>query len=263
MGRARRLESHADFRRALKNGRGIGQSSSYKPWIRTQDVPNITFSDKIQGLTVDRVFHSLSPIEEELFYQLDFQNSVIDIREQFPILPIDLSLLVSHLLEIDHPIIPKVVGRPTTVMTTDFLVTRKSDNKLRLEAYCVKPIDALENIRTLEKVEVERVIWQLLGVHFHIYVGSKKGRIRAKNIKWFTDPLRHGFESHDVLEDKVCRSIAEGFASIEELTFVAMEKTGQDAIHAQNLIRTLFAKKKIKTDLDVDIVEQGCCYVRK
>ena len=263
MGRGRKLESHSDFRRAIKSGYGIGNQNDYTPWLRAQDIPNIAFSDKIKGLTVQRVFHTLSPIEEQLFYQLDFQSSVVDIREQFPILPLDVSLLVAHLLEIEHPKLTKVKGTPTNVMTTDFLVTRKKGKKRYLSAYSVKPKDKMDDIRVVEKLEIERVVWQLLGVPFYIYIGSEKGRIRAKNIKWFTDPLRHGSEFNEAYESRVADEISEGFSSIEELTFLAMEKTDLDAIQAQNLIRTLFAKKILKTDLTDDLVEQGICYVKK
>ena len=88
MSRGRKLEDLADFQRALRNKYGLGEGDSYKPWLRVQDVRSQGNSGKIQGIKVNREHHMLSEHESCFFYIAEFCDSVIDIREQFPLLPL-------------------------------------------------------------------------------------------------------------------------------------------------------------------------------
>ncbi len=55
------------------------------------------------------------------WYALDWAPSVVDIREQFPLLPIEDTLRIAERLGYRHPRHPQT--RRPIVMTTDFLVT--------------------------------------------------------------------------------------------------------------------------------------------
>jgi hypothetical protein len=103
MDRGRKLESLKDFERALKNKYGIGQGSEYKPWIRIQDVKSPGTRSLIYGRKSQRSHHMLSSIESEHFYLAEFSNSVVDIREQFPLLPLNYTQKIANILGVEHP----------------------------------------------------------------------------------------------------------------------------------------------------------------
>ena len=88
MARGRKLEALADYQRALKKKFGLGEGHEYMPWLRVQDVNSRGNSAKIDGIKSNRTHHTLSEHETCFFYLAEFSDSVIDIREQFPLLPL-------------------------------------------------------------------------------------------------------------------------------------------------------------------------------
>lgn len=184
----RKLETIEDYQRALRNKYGIGNGKSYKPWFRPQDLPSQGIRSSILGRKTGRQHHTASLIESQLFYILDFHPNVVDIREQFPILPLNYSQKIAKFLEVDHPSINKT--NSPFIMTTDFLVTVMSHGLRSYIAISVKPENKLEDQRVREKQDIERVCWQLLGVPFKIFFGNEKTEIESNNISWATAPFR-------------------------------------------------------------------------
>lgn len=135
MGRRRKLETLDDFQRALKNKYGLGEGDCYKPWLRVQDVRSIGNSAKIQGIKAKREHHMLSEHESCFFYIAEFCDSIIDIREQFPLLPLNLSVKIAKTIGVNHPVIPNT--KSLNVVTTDFVLTRTDGVKTWHEAVSV------------------------------------------------------------------------------------------------------------------------------
>ena len=101
---ARKFRNIDDFQRHLKNKYGVGEREMYKPWFTVKDVKNNkAFRKEINGVTVPRKYHFLSSLEYMLFLVMDFRNDVIDIREQFPLLPLSLSRKIALQLGVEHP----------------------------------------------------------------------------------------------------------------------------------------------------------------
>ncbi len=121
MATGRRLKTLDDFNRSLKNKYGVGVGTEYKPWLRIQDVASRGIRSQIWGRKTNRVHHLLSSIESQFFYLAEFSDSVTDIREQFPLLPITLSNKIAVTLGVEHPKVP--VNGELNIMTTDFLLT--------------------------------------------------------------------------------------------------------------------------------------------
>jgi hypothetical protein len=71
--------------RFTKEGRGQGTGGNYKPWLTIQDVPSRGRAARPTGWKTGRVHHFLSDIETAVFYLLDWEDHVLDIREQFPL----------------------------------------------------------------------------------------------------------------------------------------------------------------------------------
>jgi hypothetical protein len=75
---------------------------------------------RIKGCVTGRVHHLLSDLGAKVFYAFDFSPSVLDIREQFPLLPLEDTLAIAEECRVSHPADPGT--KHPVVMTTDLLV---------------------------------------------------------------------------------------------------------------------------------------------
>src|ERR1039458_2516666 len=105
--------------RRIAAGFGQGEGASYKPWLRISDVPSKGTCTIITGWRHGREHHLLSRNERNYFYCLEWQDDVEEVREQFPLLPLQRTLEIAASLGFKHP---SDRGKPI-VMTTDFLKT--------------------------------------------------------------------------------------------------------------------------------------------
>lgn len=142
----------------IKEGRGTGIGKEYIPWIRIQDVASLGRVTRVKGIKTGRQHELLSDMERNFFYILEFSSDVIDIREQYPLLPIEDTMDIAMELGITHPKDPKT--NEPIVMTTDFLITINNNGKYVEVARTIKSKDDLINKRILEKFEIERLYWK-------------------------------------------------------------------------------------------------------
>ncbi|MDK2751700.1 MAG: TnsA endonuclease N-terminal domain-containing protein [Halomonas meridiana] len=168
--RARRFASQQDIERHVANGFGEGAGSSYVPWLRVQDVPSRGRSHKIQGVKVDRTHHFLSDLERYYFLICEFSEDVVDIREQYPLFPVERAQAIATAIGVRYPRYPKTTV--PYVMTTDFLLTvREPDGSFKSVARTVKYRSDLVgkgSKGTLEKLDVEKRFWNSQGVDWSI-----------------------------------------------------------------------------------------------
>ncbi|MEZ8772953.1 transposase [Vibrio lentus] len=252
----RKLEKLADFKRALKQSYGLGEGANYTPWIRVQDVKSHGHSGKIEGIKSGRTHHTLSEQESCFFYLAEFSDSVIDIREQFPLLPLSLSLKISKSLDIEHPKHP--ITKDPVIMTTDFLLTCSDGQRVWYEAVCVKPREKLSDNRTAEKLDVERVWWELLGVPFHIFCLSELNQIKSRNIQWITDAKRKKYSSTpNEFRDVAKRLLTIGTMQLNEICETFSHELGISQDDALVLLKSLLADKEVTVDLSRPIVLSG------
>ena len=162
--------------------RGKGEGASYKPYIKTREVPSTgtgrILKDKITG----RQMHLLPQAEVYTYYLLRWDDSVVDIREQYP-LELEDTLKIADHLGYKHPHDRK------TSMTTDFLVTyREKDGTKTYKAYSVKASkEILQNDRTVEIQRIEMAYWNLKGIPFEIVFKEDMNRIKVGNIEAVMD----------------------------------------------------------------------------
>nr|WP_194718484.1 TnsA endonuclease N-terminal domain-containing protein [Pseudomonas typographi] len=140
------------------------------PWLRVQDVPSRGRSHKIPGVKIDRMFHLLSDLERAYFLVAEFSEDVVDIREQYPLLPVESTQAIAKAIGVPYPRYPG--SSVPMVMTTDFLLTvRQPDGDFKSVARTIKyqeDLDGEDSTRTLEKLEVERRFWMGQGVDWAI-----------------------------------------------------------------------------------------------
>lgn len=91
----------------LEEGKGTGVGKDYKPWIKIQDVASSGRVTRVKGIKTNRQHELLSGIDGNSSYILDFSNEVIDIREQYSLLPIEETIGIAVELGIKHPNDPK------------------------------------------------------------------------------------------------------------------------------------------------------------
>ncbi|MFG0268662.1 TnsA endonuclease N-terminal domain-containing protein [Pseudomonas sp. zjy_14] len=168
--RGRRFSSKQDVERHIANGFGAGAGAGYMPWLRVQDVPSRGRSWKIQGVKIDRMHHLLSDLERAYLLVLEFSDDVVDIREQYPLLPIESPQAIARAIGVRYPRYMKTTV--PLVMTTDFLLTVKQPNgDFKSVARTIKYQKDLvgeDALRTLQKLEVERRFWMSQGVDWSI-----------------------------------------------------------------------------------------------
>jgi hypothetical protein len=179
----------------LKEGRGSGELSHYKPWLNIHNVPSHGNSTRIKGWTTQRSHHFFSNIEKNYFYLLDWSEAVLDIREQFPLDRKD-TIEIADEKSIQH--IKDDVTETYIPMTTDFLVTMKRKNKVIVVARSIKPVNMLEDERTLEKLEVERAYWEAKDIEWGIVTDKDIPKEFAKNIQWI-----HPFRKLENQEEEI------------------------------------------------------------
>lgn len=167
--RGRRFASKQDIERHIANGFGSGAGIGYAPWLRVQDVPSMGRSHKIPGVKVDRIHHLLSDLERAYLLVCEFSEDVVDIREQYPLLPVESTQAIAKAIGVRYPRY-KSTTLPL-VMTTDFLLTvRQPNGDFKSVARTIKYQQDLnhDSPRTLEKLEVERRFWISQGVDWAI-----------------------------------------------------------------------------------------------
>ena len=140
--------------------RGEGIKENYKPWIHTRELTSgkgvrSSIKDPITG----RTMQLLSQLELRAYLLLRWDDTVTDIREQYP-LDLDATNEIAERLGFSQ------VGNGKIHMTTDFLVTYLDDYENGLTAISIKQDYASLTTRDKEKLVIEKTYWAERGVPF-------------------------------------------------------------------------------------------------
>ncbi len=261
MGRRRALDSIEAYERAIKNGMGLGDKGYYKPWIRVQDVNSRGTSAKIHGIKANRTHHLLSQLEKTFFHLAEFSSSVVDIREQFPLLPLKHSCRIAECLGIKHPIVPGT--KTPNVLTTDFLITKCNSHKNEYIAVSVKPKSELIKPRVLEKLEIEKVWWELLGVPFYIFTSNDKAKTQAKFIAWLTSSIRHNDQVDSELIGLSIELLDIGLVPLKEIINIFEHSFSIKEDKALILFKYLVFNRIIEIDLNCSPLDSDTIIITK
>ena len=171
-----------DIEKMIIEGRGSRAGKEYLPWIRIQDVASTGRVTRVKGIKTDRQHELLSDMERNYFYFLEFSDEVVDIREQYPLLPLEDTLAIAMELGITHPKDPKT--NEPIVMTTDFLITVEHNGEYFEAARTIKSKDDLLNRRINEKFEIERIYWAKKEIDWGIVTDEQIDKTIAHNISF-------------------------------------------------------------------------------
>lgn len=171
------------LQRYIKEGRGSGEGKDYKPWLITQDFPTMGIATRVMGYKTHRMHHFFSNTQLYYFYLLEWDSNVIDIKEHFPLIDIEDTLVEQDNLKIDK-FIDKESKTPY-VITTTFLITIADNNgNNRYVARSIKYASELNKKTTQEKLEIERRYWEAKSIDWGIITNKEINSIRVKNIEW-------------------------------------------------------------------------------
>ena len=242
--------------RFMKEGRGKGEGVEYRPWLTVQDVSALGRSARIHSRKTGREHHLLSDIETAMFLILDWSDSVTDIREQFP-LDREETRRIAAEMGVRHPVDQQ--SRTDIVMTTDFLVTVRAGDKSINVARSIKPAKKLDNIRTLEKQEIERRYWTVKGVDWGVVTDLDMPSQRIKNLRWLHEmqSLQHMTEPHPGYWHDRCSRFLDGLPqasgiSVKQYTRFLGTTQGFGTGESLTVLRHLAANKRIAIDLDAN-----------
>ena len=166
------------YHRLIDEGRGQGTGPNYKPWITIHDFASKGVCSRVWGRKAGRIHHFMSKNETAFFYILDASEKVVDIREQYPLLPVTETVEIADMLGIRHP--RDSVSKYPYVMTSDFVITTTQGYAVR----SVKMVSELENPRVLEKLEIERMYWRRRNIDWRIVTEEQIDFQRARNLEW-------------------------------------------------------------------------------
>lgn len=170
--------TEAQFSKWIKEGRGSGEHADYKPWLTVRDLPSLGRVHRVFGHKSKRTHHLLSDLELAAFLLLEWHREVIQIREQFP-----LDRATTRRLAVDAGIEHPNVGGIDQYMSSDFLVD-SSDEKAPRFVWQAKYASALGDVRTVEKLEVERRYWEEKEYPWYLVTEREIPAVVFKNIQW-------------------------------------------------------------------------------
>lgn len=170
--------TQAQIDRRLKEGRGQGRGSDYKPFIYTRDVSSLGRSHRLFGNKCRRLHHLLSDLELAVFLTLDWSPKIIDIREQFP-LRVEDTVRLAETYGLPHG---KFQGIPQ-VLSSDFLVDFDDPTRPAMALQAKYSAD-LEKPEVIERLELERRYWEEKEISWAIVTEREISRTAFANIQW-------------------------------------------------------------------------------
>lgn len=191
--KTRRKRNRPDFTtergiaRRLQEGRGSGEGSNYKPWFVIREFSSKGYRIATWSHKFGRVVHLFSMLEWWIFLMLEADPTIISLKEQFP-LSRKQTRAIARLLKIRHPKVDKV----DVVMTTDFVVVRRTPTGDRTEAIFVKWRKDLRRRRVVQKLEIERTYHRAEETHFVAMNETNVPRALVNNLDFVRQMMRPG-----------------------------------------------------------------------
>lgn len=135
----------------IKNRLWEKNTSEYVPFLSVRSNPTEGKANRIKGWKTGRDHHFLSRLECAAFYHFEWSDEIVDIKEQYPLLPMEILQNIASAASIEYP---NFANTPI-IMTTDFLIRKVENGKTTYHARTVKPYSKLSDERIIEKFEIE------------------------------------------------------------------------------------------------------------
>lgn len=255
MARKKYHMSEARIRRWIQEGRGKGTGANYKPWYKVSDVPSLGRVHRPWGIKASRQHHFLSDNEYFAFHLFEWNDSIVDIREQFPLLDRGETVEIAARHGIKHPVDPQ--SGALWVLTTDFVLTVKTKDGVNLIARSVKQSESLNNRRTIEKLDIERLYWERREVDWKILTEQQLKNQFTANLAWIYDKEVLSADKENTVVDKMVYQEIPRIMSMEPIMPIKKVCRTIDRLHGYRqgdslaALRRLLWQKKIHVDLNL------------
>jgi hypothetical protein len=243
--------TQAKFERYLKEGRGEGSGKDYKPWHRVREVPSKGRSSRPPGWKTNREHHLLSDNETRLFYLFEWSDTVTDIREQYPLLDLDLARSIADEMGIDYP----MQNDTPWILTTDFMLSVNQNGESVQIARTVKETKDLEKQSVAENFELERRYYIAKGIDWGIVTEKHIPKLLAENVGWVhPDYWLEATSEMDVaqlhsLANNLKFRLQESDATINKVTTALDGEMNIESGTSLRLFKHLIARKEIVMDM--------------
>lgn len=161
----------------LKLGHGQGQGSLYIPWLTIQEFTSTGRSHRVYSHKTQRIHHLFTDLELSIFLLLEWSNSVIDVRERFP-LKREEAVDIAHQANLPYPTKNDV----SQVLFSDFLVDLNDSEEPQF-VINVRPSSTLQKVSVVNGLELERRYWNKKGIKQYIATEKQLNADVIKNIE--------------------------------------------------------------------------------
>ncbi|WP_417439881.1 TnsA endonuclease C-terminal domain-containing protein [Idiomarina abyssalis] len=252
MAAKKNLISEAAFLKWIKEGRGSGQNEEYRPWLTVRDLPSLGRVHRVFGHKSRRTHHLLSDLELSVFLLLEWLPDVTQIREQFP-----LNRTLTKQLAADAGIKHPAQNGFDHFMSSDFLVDSSNEETPRF-VFQAKYASALDDERTVEKLELERRYWVEKDVPWYLITDHQIPKEVSKNVNWLYPVGRS--EEDDELASEQIEFYQHQFTQNPNQTIISLCKkldTSYDLNAGESLyeVRRLLAKRYFEFDIFTPITK--------
>lgn len=174
--------------RWIKQGYGQGWGLAYKPFLYIRDVPSDGRSTTLVGLKIPRTHHYFSDVEYHYHLLAEFSDDVVEIREQYALLPYEETNHIAEQLGIVHPIY-KATGAQR-VLTSDLVLSARKGSEIDQVVLCCKVASDVDpanpaSARTLEKVLLEKVYWEARNAEWRLVTDKMLPENKVHNLAFF------------------------------------------------------------------------------
>lgn len=258
--------SQETLKRFINEGRGQGDGIDYKPWLTIQDFPSMGRATRVLGWKTKRLHHFFSDIQLKYFYLLEWEQSVVDIKEHYPILDLAESDFDKNGLRFDK--FQDKGSNERYILCTTFLITiLNKDGSTKIVARSIKNASELEKMITLEKLEIERRYWESKTTDWGIITNRNINSIRAKNIEWIHSLLSYDDDNGvdtaelDDLSDEFIYRLIGNEQPIRSAISSFECDYNLDSGKGILLLKYLIVKRKITIDIDKPISLKDKCTI--
>lgn len=256
---SKRLRIDQDkFHRFLAQGRGQGHGATYQPWWQIGDFSSSGNRWRTSNsLTGFRLHHLFSELEYTAFLHAWGDPATLDIREHYPLLPLNLTLGIAALLKVRHPFNTR--DKLPVPQQVDLLITRRAG----LEAWMVMTDEEAESRVGKAKFAIAEHFWGQRNVKVELKLMSKLKTPKSVNLDWIFDQRRAAVDPpyqpgrvplHDFLIEAVVQQ--PGINSLS-LATLAEVRRGVRASVATPAIRRLLAEQVLSAEIDTGSPQTG------
>lgn len=238
----------------IKDGRGQGYGKDYVPFIQASDnkAPSEGYLIRDLGWKSERMHHLLSKEEFRYLMVLSWSDGVDDIREQYPLLPMERSLEIAEQLNIKHA----HLNNEPVIATTDFMITTQTENGIVDVVRTFKPTKKLTP-RTIELFQIEKIFFEEQGIDWGIIVDTSLPTNLVLNVQWMYEgkflDTRQGLDTEVVksISNSLLNAIVidRGQTPIQKICLIADKKMGVENGSCMFILKHQLANKRWHTDM--------------